>query len=161
MKRKIFYTFIVLMLIIGISGCAKNDNKNSSDVITIACKDEKDKSTGIEIQNETTYHFNKEQYATDYSVTTTQKFDDKAVYNEYKTAQEGTVKSSSDNVIYDLKADDKKMTLIFTMTIKNINVNDAETEEEKERYKASNVLKSVEDGGYTCEVKGIDKDKLK
>lgn len=53
------------------------------------------------------------------------------------------------------------MTLVFTMTVKNINVDDAESEEEKENYKAKNLLSSVESSGYTCTVEGIDRSELK
>lgn len=159
MKRKIFYAFIALTLVIGLTGCGKEKKESSN--IAIICTSEKDNSTGIEIQNESTYNFDENQNVTSYSVVTTQKFDDESLYKEYKTAQEETVKDSSDDVVYDLKSDDKEKTLVFTMTINNINVDDAETTEEKENLKASSILESVEESGYTCKVEGIDRSKLK
>lgn len=164
MKRKILFSLALFMLIGGVAGCGKTEEakENTDGKITITCTSEKDNSTGIETQNVSTYHFNKEQYVTDYSVDTTQKFEDKDLYNEYKTAQEETVKDTSDeNVSYNLKSDDDTMTLVFTMTVKNINVDDAESEEEKENYKAKNLLSSVESSGYTCTVEGIDRSELK
>lgn len=99
-----------------------------------------------------------------YAVVTTQKFEDKSVYKAYKEAQEGTVKDNSvEDVLYDLKSDDKTKTLIFTMAVTNIDVNKTESEEEKNRLKASFILKNVEESTedtYTCKVEGIDRSEL-
>lgn len=160
MKRKIFYAFIALIFMISLTGCGKKATEG--ETFTIICTTEKDITVGFEHQNVTTYNFNKDQYVTDYSVETTQKFDKKDVYNEYKSAQEVTVKDTSDeNITYDLKSDDKNMTLIFTMKVKNIDINKAESEEEKNNLKASSILKSNEEHNVSCVVKGIDKDKIK
>lgn len=95
-------------------------------------------------------------------MTTTQKFENKDVYSQYKTAQEESSKNnSSENIVYDLKSDDNAMTLVFTMTIKNLDINNAETEEQKENLKASAILQALEKSNYTCKVDGIDRDKLK
>ena len=154
--KKIFYTIIVFILIVGVTGCGKDEGK-----ITITCTSKEDKLGSMETQNVTTYHFDDNQYATDYSIVTTQKFEDKSTYDEYKKAQEETLESSTEDVTYDLKADDKKMTLVFTMTIKKIDINNAETEEEKDSLKASSILDRNESVGSTCKVKGISKSKLK
>ena len=160
-KRKLLFSLALFILIMGVAGCGKTEEVKD-EKITITCSSEKDDSTGFEIQNVSTYHFNKEQYVTDYSVVATQKFQDKDLYNEYKTAQEETVKdTSNENVSYDLKSDDDTMTLVFTMNVKDINVDDAESEEEKDNYKAKNMLSSVEENGYTCTVEGIDRSELK
>ena len=168
MKRKLLYSLVALTLVVGLTGCGKTEKKKeqkSNDLkaaFTIECTDEKDDSFGFETQNVITYYFNKEQYVTDYCVTTTQKFDDEEIYEEYKAAQEETVKNtSSDIVTYDLKYDDKTKTLVFTVAIKNIDVNEAETEEEKAGLKASAILKSNEELKYTCTIEGIDKSELK
>ena len=154
--KKIFYTIIVFILIVGVTGCGKDEGK-----ITITCTSKEDKLGSMETQNVTTYHFDDNQYVTDYSIVTTQKFEDKSTYDEYKKAQEETLESSTEDVTYDLKADDKKMTLVFTMTIKKIDINNAETEEEKDSLKASSILDRNESVGSTCKVKGISKSKLK
>ena len=156
MNRKIFYTIIAFILMGCVTGCGKDEGK-----ITITCTSKEDKLGSLKTQNVTTYHFDDNQYATDYSIVTTQKFDDKSTYDEYKKAQEETLESSTDDVTYDLKTDDKKMILIFTMTIKNIDISDAETEEEKDSVKASSILDRNESTGLTCKVKGISKSKLK
>lgn len=156
MKRKIFYILLVLILV-GVTGCGKNNEK-----ITMTCTGEKDNSSGFEVQNVITYNFSEEQYVTDYSNITNQKFDDKSLYETYKTAQEESAKDTSiENVTYDLKSEDENMTLVFTMTIKNINVDDAETEEEKENYKVKNLLETNESNGYICKLEGIQKSELK
>ena len=115
----------------------------------------------METQNETTCNFNNEQYVISYSVTTTQKFTDKSLYNEYKTAQEQTVSDSSDDVSYELKSDDKALSLVFTMTINNIDINNAETEEEKDSLKAKSILELLESSDYKCTLNGITKADLK
>lgn len=156
MKRKKNYTLIVLAFAFIVTGCG-----NSDSTFTISCTSEKDNSAGFETQNVVTYQFNKEQYVIGYSVETTQNFDNKETYKEYKKAQEESIKeNSSDNVSYDLKSNDKKMELIYTMKIKNIDVNKAETKEEKNALKAKSVLKSNEDMKATCKIKGIKKSKL-
>ncbi len=164
MKRKIVFVLMSILLVGGVTGCGKsNDNNKVSDGrITITCTSKKDKMNGMETQNVTVYHFDDSRNATDYSVTTTQKFSDKSVYKEYKTAQEENLNDNSDkDITYDLKSDDKKLSLVFTMTVKNIDVNDAETEEEKDSINASSILKTNEGYGNTCKVEGIDKGKIK
>ena len=161
MKRKVLFSLVLIIIILIVAGCSKT-KISSNEQITMTCTGEKDNSTGFEIQNIVTYHFSDKQYVTSYSVVTTQKFDDKSVYEEYKKAQEETVSGYSDgDITYNLKSDDKNMSLVFTMTINNINVDDAETEEEKKNLKASSVLKSNESSGYTCVVDGISKKEIK
>ena len=163
MKKSLLYVLALLIIVIGVTACGKTEekNKNTSGKITITCTSEKEKNVGLETQNVVTYHFNEEQYVTDYSVTTTQKFDKESVYKEYKAAQEESVNSSDGDISYDLKSDDKAKTLVFTMTINEINVDDAETEEEKNNLKASSIIKTSESSGNTCTIEGIDKSDLK
>ena len=50
------------------------------------------------------------------------------------------------------------------MAITNIDVNNAENEEEKSTLKASSILRSNEeatDGKHNCKIEGIDRSKLK
>ena len=158
MKRKLLYALVALILAVGLTGCGK---EKGDGTFTITCTTEKDNSTGIETQTVVTYHFNKEQYATDYSSATTQKFNDKEVYEEYKKAQEETVKDTTEeNISYDLKSDDDAMTLVFTMNYKNIYAS-ATTDEEKDSIKASKILKTNEELKATCKVEGIDKNNIK
>jgi len=164
MKKKILFSLAFLIFASSLIGCSKIEEKQADATngdITITCTDEKDNSTGIEIQNVTTYHFDEEQYVTDYSIETTQKFKDKSTYKEYKKAQEETSSdTSSEDISYDLKSDDKKLILVFTMTIKDINIDDAETEEEKDSLKASTILKRKEEANSTCRLDGIDRSEL-
>lgn len=155
MKRKKQYTLIALISILSLTGCGNKANR-----ITLTCTGEKDNSSGIEVQNITTYHFNEEQYATDYSVVTTQKFKDKKVYKEYKSAQENTIKTNSqEDITYDLKSDDKKLSLVFTMSFKNIDKK--ATDDEKKTIKAKSILNTYKERNISCTLKGITEKKLK
>ena len=155
MKRKKQYTLIALISILSLTGCG-----NKANGITLTCTGEKDNSSGIEVQNITTYHFNEEQYATDYSVVTTQKFKDKKVYKEYKSAQKNTIKTNSqEDITYDLKSDDKKLSLVFTMSFKNIDKK--ATDDEKKTIKAKSILNTYKERNISCTLKGITEKKLK
>ena len=161
MKKKVLYGFVALLLVAGATGCGKTKEEEKKE-LTVVCTTEKDTTVGFEHQNEYTYHFDDNQYETGVTIVTTQKFDDKSVYEEYKKAQEETVKDDSEeNITYDLKTDDENMTLIFTMSIKGYNVNEAETEEEKAQMLASSILKMNEEQGSTCKVNGLDRSELK
>ena len=161
MKKKVLYGFIALLIVTVVTGCGKEKEEEKKE-LTIVCTSEKDTSSGFEMQNELTYSFDDNQYATSYSVATTQKFDDKSLYDMYKTAQEETAKdTSSENFVYDLKSNDEDMTLVFTVTIKNYNVDNAESEEDKDALKASSILQTNEEQGYTCKVNGLDRSELK
>ena len=168
MKKKI-YSLILLMLVVMVVGCGKVEEKSKNSInlekgkFSIVCSaGETDEGT-MKIKTVTTYNFNEDQYAINYSVVTTQKFKDKSVYKTYKEAQEETVKGTSETVVYDLESDDKAKTLVFTMAITKIDLNNVENDEEKERLKASSVLKNTEgntDAKYTCKVYGIDRSEL-
>lgn len=157
MKKQILY-IIPLFITVLITGC---NNKSYDGKITIECTGKKEKIGAIETQNIFTYHFDDNKYVTDYSVTTNQKFSNKSVYNEYKKAQEETVENSLKDVTYELKTDDKKKSLIFTMTVKNIDINSVQNEEEKNSLKASSILKSNEKQKNNCKLYGISKKDLK
>lgn len=156
MKRKLI---VILLLFLIITGCGKKEESNGN--FSISCIGEKDNSTGVETQNKVVYLFNKDQYAFSYLVETTQKFNDKSVYDTYKKAQEETKNNNKDEKIsYDLKYDDKEMTLVFTMTIHELD-KDTTTEEEKASLKASDILKKNEDRNLTCEINGINRNLIK
>lgn len=164
MKKKILFSLSLLMIIGLVTGCGKAKEKLKSSInlekgkFSIVCStDESDEGT-MKIKNETTYNFNEDQYAINYAVVTTQKFKDKSVYKTYKESQEETVKGSNDDVVYDLQSDDKSKTLVFTMAITNTLINKAESDEEKEKLKASSILKNSEG---TCKTVGIDESEIK
>ena len=158
MKKRVLYSVVLLILAVGLIGCGKSSSKKG---FTITCTDEVDNSTGFEIQNITKYEFNEEQYAVGYSLITKQKFTDKDTYDIYKSAQEETAKYTSDmDVKYDLKSDDKNMTLELIVKVENLDILKA-SEEEKEEFKASNVLKKSEENNGNCKLEGIDRKDLK
>lgn len=163
MKKKMLCTFVALTLVVFLTACGKGVKKSSDPnaAFTFECIAAKEKGTGIDTNSVITYSFDDNQYSTGYTVVTTQKFNDKSVYQEFKKAQEETIKeNSSEDISYELKSDDKKMTLEFTMTIK-MDVKDAITEEEKNALKASTILKNNKELKATCKVKGIKESEIK
>ena len=161
--KKVLFGLLSFVLIISLTGCGKEtkNDKNEEKTFTIICTSPKDDDIGFDNEISTTYSFNKEQIATSYSSTAVQKFNDKETYDIYKEAQEQNVNDTSDeNVKYDLKSNDEKLELIFTMTIFNLDKT-ATTEEEKATLKASNILKSSEDKDNKCVLNGITKEELK
>lgn len=154
MKKKIFTVLSVLLVCGLLSGCGDGS-------FTMTCTSEKNESTGYEMQNVVTYNFDKDQVAKEYTVSTTQKFKDKSVYKNYKSAQEKTIKNTTDkNVTYSLKHDDNKLTLVFTMSIKNIDKS-VTSESEKATLKAKTILKSNKENDVSCKLNGISEDELK
>ena len=167
MQRKIFYSFIVLSFIVILTGCRKENKEVDLDKILdytfkITCTDELTNMGNMTTQNENTYYFNSEQYNIGYSTKTTQKFNYNNAYNEYKKAQEETINavSSGDRISYTLKTDDAEKTLVFTMSVKDIDIFDSITEEEKENLKAINILNKKEKSNSTCIITGIERDEL-
>ncbi|MBR3898097.1 MAG: hypothetical protein IKJ43_02310 [Bacilli bacterium] len=164
MKRKIICSLIGLSLIGSLTGCGKEQKSKinlDKGKFSIICNSKEEDINGIKQNTESTYNFNEEQYTINYSVVTTQKFKDKSVYNEYKKAQEETVKNSSEDIIYELLSDDKNKSLIFTMAVTKIDLSNAK-DEEKDTVKASTIFKRAEEDGTTkCRVEGINKSKLK
>ena len=168
MKRRLFDYIVVLSTILLFSGCTSSKSTEKKSIVldkgsfSITCSTEL-KDTAMNQQIKVTYNFNDHQYAINYDVVTTQKFNKKSVYDTYKEAQIETTKSATDEILYDLETDDKNLTLIFTMAIPNINLDDYSSEEEKNTLKASQILKRIEnttDAKYKCKIKGINRDKL-
>lgn len=157
MKNKKHLIIIVSLLIMLLVGCSKTNNNTP----TMTCTTKKTKKDGIERQTVVVYKINKEQLIYEYISSTTQKFDSKKMYNEYKKSQQKSVKeSSTKDAILSLKINDKKKELVFTLTLKNLTKN-IKTEEEKNAIKASKVLKSNEESQATCKFNGIKKEDLK
>ena len=125
------------------------------------CATESETNGGIEMQTSITYNFNKDQYAIGYKSDTTQKFTDKEVYDQYKSAQEETAKDTSDeNVSYNLKTDDDNLTLVFSMILKDLDKVSA-TDEEKAAMKASKIYETNKNIGTSCTFDGIAESELK
>ena len=171
MKRNILYGFMLLFILICLTGCGsvkfkekqKDSIKLDSGKVSIVCIADNFGYSGIDQKIETTYNFDENLYAINYKVVTTQKFKSKSVYKTYKDAQEDTVKTnSSSDILYSLDVDSKNKTLIFTVAVPSIDINSA-SDAEKERLKASTILKSIEsanDAKYNCKVNGISRSKL-
>ena len=162
MIKKTLFILTILLLVTGVTGCGKEENIiTPTPSFTMVCTTKIDKSSGFESQTVINYEFNSEQYASNYSTSTTQIFDNEDVYKQYKEKHEKTLQDNNDeNVMYDLRNDDKNMTLIFTMTVKNP-IKNAKTKEDKNKLKASTILKKNEENKATCELNGIKKSQLK
>lgn len=177
MKRRILIGLMIIITFCMITGCTKKEEKKEKNsemkssiqleegAFSIVCNSKVSDSDGISSENETTYNFNENQYVKNYAVVTTQSFKDESVYRIYKETQEETVKASSnEEILYDLQSNDKTKSLVFTMAVIDINIEDAETEEEKESLKAKEILERLEgitEVKYECELKNIDRSELK
>ena len=164
MKKKVLLSFIVITTM-SLTGCISKEIGSKANLekgkFTIVCESKTEDYGNMKSQNKTTYHFNEEQYAINYSITTTQKFKDKAQYNEYKKAQEESIKdNSSETVKYSLKSNDTTKTLVFTFAITDIDITKAPSEEEKEQLKARTILKN-QAKGTVCKTEGIKESELK
>ena len=163
--KKVFIGLFAISLFV-LTGCGNTEQKGDSIKLekgkfSITCFTDEIKEENMKRKIETTYNFNEQQYVINYNVITTQKFDDNAVYKTYKEAQEETVKNSTKDILYNLKVNNSAKTLIFTMAITNINLNDTD---EKEKLKARVILNNIEnatDAKYTCKINGIEKSELK
>ncbi len=157
MKKKVFYSLLTLLVMVTVTACGKGSKTDGT--FTMRCTTSKETTDALETQSVIVYNFNKDQYTTGYTITTTQNFRDVNIYNQYKASQEETQKNQTENVSYQLKSDDDAMTLEFTMTLKNLDVNADEST--KDDYKASNIKKTNEGYGATCVLTGIDMKELK
>ena len=158
MKKLLLGLFVCLVLF-GITACGKK--VESDGPFTITCTSEGSIMEGIQQTNKTIYHFSKEQYITDYEVTTVSKYDNAETYKFYKKSSEETVNSNvSTSITYNVKGDDATNTLTFGYKV-TFNAEDLEQANEKEYYKAVNVLKRAEESGTKCTVEGIDKKDIK
>ena len=160
MKKNYLAILLLVVFAIVLTGCSCE--KKTDELVTITCTAPKSEdNTSMDITSVVTYTFNKDQMATKYKSVSTQKFNDEETYNTYKEAQEESTKDTSNkNVTYTLEADDNAKTLVFTMTVENLDTS-AETEEDKVNLKASTILSGNEALGYKCELKGVEKSELK
>lgn len=155
MKKKVFVGLFALVLCFLLSGCG------STKEFTISCTPEKNMYDGMENQTVITYSFNKDQFATEYTAVTTQTFYDESTYQTYKTAQEATVNNNGETTVeYDLKTDDDNLSIVFTMTLKNL-IDNAKTDEDKAALKASVILNNNENSNIPCILNDISRDELK
>lgn len=163
MKKNLLAILLAGVLCLTLTACGNEEKKeqvDNSKPFTMTCVAEKEEFDGIDTDSVITYSFNKDQYVEKYETVITEVFKDKKVYKEYKKEQQETVKDTSNpDVTYDLQFDDSKKTLVFKMTITNIDKN--LTDENKENAKASTLLKSNEELKATCTLDGITKEEIK
>ena len=146
------------LLVIGISsvlcGCGENGN------ISIICEGKDSSLEGIKQTVQSNYYFSKDQYLTNYERTTIQEFEKKDVYKIYKDSMEETVKKNKEKTItYDLKTNDNKKKITFTYKVE-ISREELDKQENKDFYKAINVLERAESNSK-CKIKGINRKDLK
>ena len=165
--RKVLYILFVGILILGTTACVtkRNEAKTSEGLFTITCTGEMPKENGMTQTATAVYEFDKDQYAISYQVTTVSVFDDVSVYKTYKDSGEETAKETTDSsVVYNVKGDDKTNTLTTTYKV-TIKSEDLDKADDKEAYRAINILKKSENpetSSYSkCDIKGIDRSKLK
>lgn len=143
---------------IGISsvlcGCGENGK------FSIVCEGKDSSLEGIKQTVQSNYYFSKDQYLTNYELTTIQEFEKKDVYKIYKESMEKTVKNNKNKEItYDLKTNDKNKKITFTYKVE-ISREELDKLDEKDFYKAINVLERTESNSK-CKIKGINRKDLK
>lgn len=163
MKKKYLLVIFTTITVFSLTACTENKKtKESVDSFTITCKGKDNSIEGIKQTNKSVYNFNKDQYITDYEITTMSVYKDKETYKIYKESAEETANSNDNsNLVYNVKTDDKTKTVTFSYKIK-INKDDLNKTEDKDYYKAVNVLKRAKSNpNAKCTFKGIEKNQIK
>ena len=151
---------LLVLLIVGVvllTGCGSKLTKE----FTITCTGNSNIMEGIKQTNTSIYKFDKDQYVTEYEITTVSVYDSAEVYQIYKESTEETVKSNdSDTITYNVKGDDATKTLTFGYKV-TINKEDFNKLEDKDFYKAINVLNRANTSGMQCTFDGITQEDIK
>lgn len=154
--KKLIYILFISITILFLSACTKNEET----AFKITCTGETPKENGMKQTGNSIYEFDKNQYITKYEVTTITIFDDAEVYKTYKASSEDTIKNNtSSQIVYDVKGDDKTNTLTFNYKV-ILNSEDLLSADDKDFYKAVNVLKRAESNSK-CTIEGIDRSDIK
>ena len=157
--KKTIIILLVSISIIGITGCKKSNNEESdSKMFSINCEKTKRKEDGITETNKIVYYFGKDQYATLSENSIIKVYDDPEVYQIDKENSE-EIASDDSSIEVEIQANDATTT-ITTLYKTKITKEEIANSEDKNYYKAINVLRRSETN-YTCSVNGIDKNKIK
>lgn len=155
--KKSFLIIVCTLLLFVVSGCGKNDGSFS-----IVCEGTDNLMEGVKTTNKSVYNFDKEQYLADYEVTSISVYDDEETYKIYKEGAEETANSNDDSsLVYTVKTDDETKTVNFSykMTFTKEMYNEVEN---KEFYKAANVLERAESNSNAkCTLKNIKREQIK
>lgn len=159
MKKKIVGILLAMILVFAFAGCEKETVEEKAK-ISIDCS-MVDPMYGGDYGNDLTAvaylkaNFNEEGYLVDAEYTTVETSATDEIYKERKaefTSSEG--KTTDDNATFD----DAKRTVTITMTDKPDY--SLFSEEEKKNLYVVNHVKSAEERGYKCEIKGATRESL-
>ena len=160
MMKKVIYGVFIGTALISLTGCGKKENKKEKKSFTITCNGTTTDDMGTQVSN-AVYKFDKNQYITSYSIKTITTYNTEEAYKIYKESSEQTAATpENDRIKYTVSSDDasKKVTFSYEVTI---NEEDYEKADDKDYYKAKNVLERAESNKTKCSVSGIDKSKIK
>lgn len=165
MKKTLLAVLFVGTLSLVLTGCGKKEENKGLDIKgpRVVCTSE-EKNDGIKVTDKITLKFDADNYAKYQARETTAKFDSKEQYDIYIKEAE---KSEDDEVMedfeYSLSKNDKDKSYTVTMIYNEkllAEMLKAAKEEEKENYKASNVVKEYETAGMKCEYIEVSKEDL-
>ena len=167
MKKKILLGLCIGVTVLGLTACTEKKNEEEKEIgitnpFTITCEGYDDSIEGVKATNKSVYNFGKDQYVTDYEVTTISVYSDKKTYKTYKKSAEETAKSSeNDLMVYTVTTDDKTKTVNFSYKV-TVNKEMLDEAEDKDFYKAVKVLERAKaNPNATCTIEGAEESQLK
>lgn len=158
MGKKLGLGLLIGVTIFGLTGCTKK----ITEPFTITCEGKDDLMLGVETTNKSIYHFGKDQYTTDYEVTTISIYEDEEAYKTYKESSEETAKNAQTPIItYNVSSDDNTKTVNFSYKV-TLSSEDLNALADKDYYKASEVLKRAETNpNAKCTIDGAERNQFK
>ncbi len=155
MKSKLLSILLICVLILGVAGCSKKEKTKKVEVTgpRVVCKN-KDDLDDIKMASTIILKFNSDKYVNYQLLESVLTFKTKDTFNYYsKSTKEGAeTMELAEGVDYNYSIDKKHKKIITTM-IYNESIFDYSkaTDEEKNYYLASSIVKAYEDSGATCE----------
>ena len=158
MKKQLLFLFICI-IVLGLTGCGK---KEIIGPFTITCEGVDDYQEDLKQTNKSIYNFSQDQYVTNYEIQTVSVYSKKKTYETYKEEVLKTLESNDGSTIaYDVTTDDETKTIIFKYK-KTINEEDLNALEDKDFYKAANVLERAKSGtNVKCTFDGVEESQIK
>ena len=171
MKKKILLLSIMFLGIFVLTGCGKEEGESSggglfspsakeiTNPFTLTCESVDTSAFKTKVVTTSTYNFNKEQMLLNYSIVTKSTFEEDEVY---KANKKRVVEDSKNNKDTNTSVNTDDATKTITNVYKElINEEKINAIQDKEYYKAPNVLKRVEVENTTCTFSGVDRDQIK
>lgn len=158
MKNKIVIGTCLCLATLTLTACGKA--KQIEKPFTITCENNDSVMEGVKATNKSIYKFGKDQYVTSYEVTTISTYKNEETYKVYKESAKDTEENNdSDKVVYKVDTDDSTKTVKFNYVV-TLEKADLNALEDKDYYKAKQVLERAESTGNKCKIKGAKRKQL-